>query len=504
MPPISVTDDIIAARASAAGGSFRGLIRLSGPNVIASLHRLITSDLEKVLQSATAPIIIEGNIFPWNDERPVPATFYYWTQNRGFTGESSLEIHTIGSPPILDAILAAFCRSDNNSDNRFDSHSDRMNRTTLNRTTSEKYQTLPSGCQCQLVRLARPGEFTMRAFLNGRINLMQAEAVLGVIDSVSEKELAISLQQLAGNVALPLKSIRERLLNALILIEAGLDFSEEDISFLPHDELLQIISDSQIQLRRLFSATKNRGISSDKPRIVLTGPPNAGKSTLFNKLIGKSDAIISPIAGTTRDYLEADWICRDTPCILVDTAGLESVTTKEIDQVAMQQANKAIMNADVLICCVETSCELEEFPNKIVEITKNEETNSNTIFIRTKSDSVSDFVNETKKSEKFDWIFVSAKTGMGLESLRDRISDCLQSSHFADVLLPGTALRCQQAIEMSLELLDQTQICLQEIGDESLVALHLRTVINTLGLIDGSVHTDDILDAIFSRFCIGK
>ncbi|HWL08358.1 MAG TPA: GTPase, partial [Planctomicrobium sp.] len=253
-------DDTIAAIASAPGSSLRGIIRISGHNVGDLVQRLFnqefTSDSGSV-QTARAhqvSILLEGDL-------SLTVRLLFWPDHRSFTGEPLAELHGIGSPPLLEEILQRICVSG--------------------------------------ARPADRGEFTLRAFLAGRIDLVQAEAVLGVIDAADSEELTTALEQLGGGISSKIAAAREQLLLHLADLEAGLDFVEEDIDFVSRPDLLLRLTDAEHWVELLLTQATDRLQSTGRRRVVLAGLPNAGKSTLFNHLAGAEAALVSPTPGTT-------------------------------------------------------------------------------------------------------------------------------------------------------------------------------------------------------------
>jgi tRNA modification GTPase len=453
-------DETIIAQSTVRGAAIRGMIRINGPAAITSLRGLF----EPELYVEPKPYVKTGNIIFWGNSRPIPAKIFYWSEGHGYTGQQSVEIHTIGSQPILDAIITTVIQSGK-------------------------------------VRQARPGELTLRAFLSGRLDLTQAEAVLGVIEAPTPNALKIALQQLAGGMTQPLKQIREKLIKTLAHLEAGLDFPEEDIEFIARSEISLVLGEVRDQLELLQQQITHRGYSEERPKITLMGQPNAGKSTLFNTLLQTNRAIVSQIPGTTRDYLEAEIILDGLPCTLVDTAGIGVCASESngnmdtvdfidsIDETAQQLSRQISEQSDLIIYCFEN--DMKELANPLgFDETK-------TLFVRTKAD--------LKKSNGIG-IAISSKTGEGIDLLRTMISQHLRAMLPNDVVR-STALRCRESVNGAIELLEQTlKINDLQISffDESILASQIRSVLETLGLIDGSVYTDNILDEIFSRFCIGK
>jgi len=371
---------------------------------------------------------------------PFPAKLLLWQEGHSYTGDETVEIHTIGSPVLLDAIMAVLLAVSDD------------------------------------IRLAKPGEFTLRAFLSGRLDLPQAEAVLGVIDATDHADLKTALQQLAGNVSAPLSTVRTLLFDTLAQLEASLDFADEEIPAIAEQELRRTLTEAFEQVDQLRQRITHRGIAEGKPKIVLAGPPNAGKSTLFNKLVRKDAALVSPLAGTTRDYLEAaiDW--DGIPVVLMDTAGIGDAALDELDKSAQTIAHELLKQADVIVYCAE-------------ELT-------HTKARRHEEDlPLCAFVPSCEKT-----VYFQTKTANDpLESLIKEVSALLRRQPDYG-MLPNTALRCRESLIAAGESLSRTQ----QLTDASLIALEIRGAVNQLGLIDGTVHTEDILDNIFSRFCIGK
>ncbi|MCL2118152.1 MAG: tRNA modification GTPase [Planctomycetaceae bacterium] len=507
IPPI---DDTITAQASARGAAWRGIVRISGPDSVTLVQRRFRIPVDdsggnhtptapfRHFEAEKRPCIANGELTVWGDDLPVPCTLYYWPEGRGLTGQQAVELHTIGSQPLLDAILRTLCES---------------------------------GC-----RLAGPGEFTLRAFLSGRFDLPQAEAVLGIIDADDHKQLEVALRQLAGGIGRPLAALRERLLEMTCHLEAEFDFADEEIEFLDRDLLRRELEASLRMIEQTQQQMQRRTSTSERPVVVLIGRPNAGKSSLFNAMVklaaGSSgrpmihgnppsviSAIVSPQPGTTRDRLEAELQVGELQVTLLDTAGIEAVETGGNDQprqLAQAVTHDAIEQAKLVLLCVETGEPFaepeqaflrENAERTLVILTKSDLANSNTQtsdFRLQTSGGCSGCQPRSPKSEIRSLIETSAIAGEGLQQLLDAIHTRLQRSHTCSEVVPATALRCRESLMHAAESLRNALQLSEASGDDLLVVTEMRIALEHIGQMTGAVHNDEILDRIFSRFCIGK
>jgi tRNA modification GTPase len=297
------TTDTIAAVASPPGAAPRGILRISGPDVVSCLDRCFRCAGPTGLRRIRRPTVVRGLLQASDPVGEVDTELYLWPTHRSYTRQPMAECHTWGSPPVLDAALRALCDAG--------------------------------------ARLAEPGEFTLRAFLAGRVDLTQAEAVLGVIDARNRGELDIALRQLAGGLASPLKQLHNDLLDVLAHLEAGLDFVDEDIEFISQEHLTSQLEDAQHRLASIRLQMSQRDVRDDRPRVVLLGWPNVGKSSLFNALCRESAAIVAAGSGTTRDFLARDVVFDGVAFTLIDTAGTTPDTHDQPLAAAARQARDA-------------------------------------------------------------------------------------------------------------------------------------------------------------------
>jgi tRNA modification GTPase len=455
-------DDTIAAIATAPGGAARGIVRISGPEAIAIVEKVFSPNQPTTSESLRAatriPGIVSLTLAGRDDEQAAPCDLFVWPTARSYTRQPVAELHTLGSPPLLEVLLRRACAAG--------------------------------------ARLAERGEFTLRAFLAGRIDLAQAEAVLGVIDATDRRQLDVALAQLAGGLTHPLAAIRDQLLDLLADLEAGLDFVEEDIRFLSHADLTSRLADAADAVSRLVEQLRGRDRADAEPRVVLVGSPNVGKSSLFNALAGDAAALVSVRPGTTRDYLAARLNLGGRACQIIDTAGLDSATSgDELSAAAQQMSHEQHEQADIRLLCLDGSRSLS--PREQVQLRRCDRQ----IVIFTKCDL------PVVRSHSTAAIETSAVTGRGLEELKVAIDSqliaCAAASN-PSAAVASTAGRCGESLRLAAESLTRAREVAAHQGGDELIAAEVRTALVELGKVVGTIYTDDLLDRIFSRFCIGK
>jgi tRNA modification GTPase len=331
------------------------------------------------------------------------------------------------------------------------------------------------------------------------MDLPRAEAVLGVIDAADPRELEVALAQLAGGLSEPLGQLRDRLLDLLAHLEVGFDFADEDLPFIAQDALECQLAAAQETVGQLIRRMASRQESSSLPRVTLVGWPNTGKSSLFNVLAGRAAAIVSEHPGTTRDYLSAEADFGGQKCILVDTAGLAPDRDSEAtgpDAAGRTAAAEQARRADVRLLCLDSSRPLnawereqlaEEAAHRVVVLTK---------------------VDAPQRIERGAVVWAemtSSFTGEGIDALRRRIAEAVLSARWsASDVVPGTAARCRESLRLAAECVGRARHLLQANLGEELVAAEVRVALDELGRVVGAVYTEDLLDRVFSRFCVGK
>ncbi len=453
--------DTIAAIATANGGAPRGVIRISGAAVVDCLSKVVSNideltSIATVKRARTFQTGIRLDAQHW-----VAAQVLLWPTSAAFTRQPSAEIHTVGSSPILEKILKILVASG--------------------------------------ARLAGPGEFTLRAFLGGRIDLTQAEGVLATIDAATKSQFRVAVEQTAGGLAHPLDRLRNNLLNLVADIEAGLDFVDEDISFVDRETVITIVENALAELRQLKAQLQDRSETRIYPRVVLVGEPNAGKSSLFNFLACRQLAIVSPVAGTTRDYLSAIISHVGQSFELIDTAGNDPVehqdaTGDSIESAMQRFARDQQAQADLVIFCMDCS----QIAAEITAEKNSASLPSNTIFVASKSDLLND------QNLPSHWTPVSAATGSGVELLLEKVIEFFGRTNQNSSVTQSTGLRCFSSASLAEEALLAAHTSASTTAGDEIVATDLRVALDSIGQIVGAVHNDEILDRLFSRFCIGK
>ncbi len=455
----------ILAIASPPGQSLRGIIRISGPDAFSLIEPHVRGG-DQSDRTMTAVRLSLANTPAFS------ALMLGFRSPRSYTGEDSIELQMPGNPALLDRVIAAL---------------------------------IASGVSRDLdVRRAEPGEFTARAYLNGRIDLTRAEGVAATIAAQSDAELAAARLLASGRLARLARGLGDDLAGALALVEAGIDFTDQDdvVAISPRelDQRLESISARlQQALDRSVGIEQLRAI----PWVVLVGEPNAGKSALFNALLGRERAVVSSIAGTTRDVL-AEPLGIDTPhgraeVMLVDLAGLDDADASSMNTLMQQAAQRAIERAELVLRCVPVDQRMSmhaESPRAAAEI-----------LIRTKSDTDPSFGVRSGH----ETIAVSVMTGEGLDQLRAamtlRLADrAVSLSAGAIALQPRheAAMRSALANVNAAITLVQPQREAHALADSELIAASLRAALDDLAALAGEMTPDDILGRIFGSFCIGK
>ena len=455
------SNETIVALATPQGVGAIGVIRLSGPNSVNILAKVFSKNISKA-ESHTAHFgqIREGKRVI--DE--VLATLFL--NGKSYTGEEVVEVSCHGSQYILQDVMRLF---------------------------------LEHGATA-----AKPGEFTLRAFLNGKLDLSQAEAVADLIASNSEAAHKVAMQQMRGGFSDQIKKLRADLIHFASMVELELDFGEEDVEFANRDELKALIWKIHIVIQALVTSFKSGNVIKNGVPVVIAGKPNAGKSTLLNALLNEEKALVTEIAGTTRDVIEDEVIWNGVVFRFIDTAGIRE-TKDLVESLGVKKTLEKMREAAIVCYLFDASnidaSELETIVSALKQDV--EKTNSELILVANKADQLSKEKKAYLKS-KYAPIFLSAKEKSNLIELENHIIDLVNLGKVGEQDVVITNSRHYQALTSANEALMRAYNGLSSGLSGDLLAADIRQSLFHLGEITGEVTTDDLLENIFSKFCIGK
>jgi len=449
-----LNENTIAAISTPYGVGAISVIRVSGPESILSVDKIFNGD--KSIKDVKSHSIHYGKIKEKKGNIIDDVLISVFRAPNSYTGEESVEISTHGNQLICNKILELLIEHN--------------------------------------VRLAEPGEFTKRAFLNGKIDLSQAEAVIDIINSRTSASLNGARNQFDGFLSQKVDSLRQKLLNSSSLIELELDFSEEDLDFISLDKVKEEIEDIIKEIQALIDSYKIGKIIREGVNVVLVGKPNVGKSSLLNYLVKESRAIVSHIPGTTRDIIKEEVSIEGILFKLFDTAGIR-ITEEEIEKEGVLRSRKAVENADIVILLSDIKSVFpKDLQSELLQITKLEK--------------IINVVNKTDLDTTSNYdgsLGISAKTGAGINKLVDFLKE---KSLVSDVFTEKSAIVCnlrhKSALEKSEDHLRKAIDSINRNFSGEFIAVDLRNAESALGEIIGKVTTEDILNNIFSQFCIGK
>ncbi|HDZ58341.1 MAG TPA: tRNA uridine-5-carboxymethylaminomethyl(34) synthesis GTPase MnmE [Pseudomonas xinjiangensis] len=449
--------DTIAAIATAPGQGGVGIVRVSGPLALATAAR--------VAQLKPRPRYAHYGPF-WHDDRLLDQglTLYFPGPN-SFTGEDVLELHGHGGPVVLDMLLKA-CLDDG-------------------------------------VRLARPGEFSERAFLNDKLDLAQAEAIADLIEASSEQAARNAVQSLQGVFSARVNALTEALIELRIYVEAAIDFPEEEIDFLADGHVLQKLESIRGELAQVQRQASQGALLREGMNVVIAGRPNAGKSSLLNALAGKESAIVTEIAGTTRDVLREHILIDGMPLHIIDTAGLRD-TEDLVEKIGVARAMTAISEADRILLVVDSSQPEAKNPEALwPEFLIDQPDAAKVTLVYNKIDLTDEAVGLDESEHGGVILRLSARSGQGVDLLRDHLKTCMGYEQTAESLFSARR-RHLEALEQASLQLEHGHHQLTVLGAGELLAEDLRVAQQALGSITGQFSADDLLGRIFSSFCIGK
>lgn len=447
-------DDTIVAVATPSGDGAISIIRVSGDQSINFADKIFHGKIKLVESSSHR--IHYGKVKDRHGEVIDDVLVSVFKNPKSFTGEDSVEISFHGSQLISKKIISSF---------------------------------LNLG-----VRLAEPGEFTKRAFLNGKIDLAQAEAVADVINSRTEASLRGARNQLDGLLSAKVNSLREALIHTSSLVELELDFAEEDLEFVPLDNIKNEVNKIVAEIRKLLETYTFGKVIKDGVNVALVGKPNVGKSSLLNYMVKESRAIVSEIPGTTRDIISEEISIDGVLIKIFDTAGIRP-TNDPIEIEGVERSREAVKNSDIVIFINDAT---EGFANDLYLLLLELTSDDRIVNVSNKIDLVPNYDLEGS-------ISISALTGKGINSLFDTIKKkAIGSQSYSEHTAIVSNLRHFQALEKAEEFLNNVEVSIDNQLTGEFISVDLRNAELALGEIIGKVTTDDILNNIFEKFCIGK
>jgi len=442
----SLNVDTIVAQATPVGSGGVGIIRISGPQV----KSIMIGFLAKEVKPKEA---VFTSFFNHNQQIIDQGLALYFPAPHSFTGEDVLELQAHGSQVVIDNLLQ---------------------------------RALELGA-----RIARPGEFSERAFLNNKIDLTQAEAICDLINASSQQAANLAQRSLQGDFSKCINILLDQLTEFRVEVESAIDFTEEEIEFISFSAITKKLDDLIISLKNIYQSAQQGVLFQEGLRVVITGSPNVGKSSLLNWFCGYNCAIVTPIPGTTRDVLREYINLDGVPLHIIDTAGLRD-SMDQIEQEGIKRAREEVKKADLILVVTDRNeISFEEYKDVINKV----------IVVRNKID-LTKQIAQAVKENNLEVIYISVKTGDGLNLLKE----CLKSKVGFSTNLEGKFMARRRHLESLAKVEEHLLQAQQQVNNKyiELLAEELRQAQNSLGEITGKFYSDDLLDKIFSTFCVGK
>ena len=441
-----------------------GIIRMSGKDSFEILNRIFVQKNKESVEDIKGYSIKYGHIV--EKEKVIDEVLVsYFKAPKSYTTENMCEINSHGGNVIVKKILEL--------------------------------------CLKNGATLAEPGEFTKRAFLNGRIDLAQAESVIDVINAKSEREAKAGIKQLEGELSKKINNIKQQILDIMVNIEVSIDYPEyDDIEEVQNKQILDMLKNIESELYKLSNSFNNGKLLKEGIRTAIIGKPNAGKSSLLNAILNEDRAIVTEYEGTTRDTIEEFVTVNGVPLKLIDTAGIREATD-EVEKIGVSKAKQIAEEADLVIAIFDSSKDLSDDDKKILEIIKNKKS----IIILNKIDLNKKIQKSdqmlTSVSEKI--IEISALKKEGIENLYNTISEMFNLNEInLDNEILITNIRHKELINKAIDKLHETQNTINNNMPIDIVAIYIKDILEALGSITGEEVSEDIINEIFSKFCLGK
>lgn len=456
-------DDTIAAIATSPGEGGIGIIRISGADSIAIASSIFKPFYKENLLDYPNRSLVYGNIV--DSDRVIDEVLIARMEGpNSYTAEDVVEINCHGGFISVKKILELVLKKG--------------------------------------ARLADPGEFTKRAFLNGRIDLSQAEAVIDIINAKTDQSHDIAQTQLEGALSQKVRSLRNMITEVLAQVEVAIDYPEEDIEFITYKELTDKTSQIQKEVVKMYETSDTGKILREGLKTAILGKPNVGKSSLMNWILGENRAIVTEIAGTTRDVIEEFVNIKGIPLKIVDTAGIRE-TDDIVEKIGVEKSRDHMKSSDLVLVVLDSSRELEEDDLEILDAINPKKTlvliNKIDLESRLDMDKVKEYIAEE------NIIHISAMENKGLESIHDKIETMVYEgrvSNKGDVMITNT--RHKDAIYKAMNSINDAIKGLEDHMSYDFIGVDLKDAWDSLGFINGDTVTEDLLDTIFKNFCIGK
>lgn len=455
----------IAAISTAPAIGGIGIVRMSGKDCFEVLEKIFKPKNPETIENIAGYRIKYGTIVNPETNRVVDEVLVsYFKCPKSYTAENMCEINSHGGIVVLREILE-LC--------------------------------LKNGAE-----LAKPGEFTERAFLNGRIDLTQAEAIIDIINAKSTREAQESANQLEGYLSRKINEIREKIMDIMVKIEANIDYPEYDVEEVSNKDAENKLKEIENELIKLSKTFENGKILKEGVKIAIIGSPNAGKSSLLNSMLKEERAIVTDIAGTTRDIIEEQISIEGIPFKVIDTAGIRDAKDK-IEQIGIEKSKKAANEADVILAVFDSSVPLNDEDREILNLLKHKKS----IIVLNKTDLKQIVNNECKEIQDVNTevINISLKNNEGLEKIYESLVKMFNLNQInLDNELTITNIRHQELINKAIE---STRMALNDLNNSmpiDIISINIKEILERLGEITGDNVSEDIIKSIFAKFCLGK
>ena len=459
-----LTDDTIAAISTALGEGGIGIVRISGDKSMNILKKVFKSAKGKDVSKLHSYSMMHGYIVdPKTNEKIDEVIVSYMKKPSTYTREDVVEINCHGGVIAVRRVLQL---------------------------------TLDNGA-----RLAEPGEFTKRAFLNGRIDLSQAEAVMDLIRAKTDESMKIALEQSEGKLSKQVEKINNKILDILAHIEAEVEFSEEDIDKVVNEKVIKDCEEVKGQMEDLLKNADKGKILREGLNVIIVGKPNVGKSSLLNALLEEKRAIVTDVPGTTRDTIEEYINIDGIPVKLIDTAGIREARN-EVEKIGVERTKECIDKADLILFMIDGSREIDDEDMKIVEIAKNRDV----IVIINKHDLPMNVDIEYIKKTFYNKpvLYVSVKTNEGISSIKEEITNFVYKGKVSVKDIYVTNIRHKKALNDAIESIENGITTIKNGYPIDMASIDIKDAYLKLGEITGKTVSEDIIDRIFTNFCIGK